>query len=91
MPNAISLELHRIDVISGDSLSRWLTGTFRAGLRPMTPSSVPILGPARYRNFFLNVGHGHVGWTMSCGSAKFVADCLAGRSPEIDGAGLLYG
>ena len=62
-----------------------------AGLRSMTPSSVPIFGRARYRNFFLNVGHGHVGWTMSCGSAKFVADCLAGRSPEIDGEGLLYG
>jgi D-amino-acid dehydrogenase len=62
-----------------------------AGLRPMTPSSVPILGRARYRNFFLNVGHGHVGWTMSCGTAKFVTDCLAGRPTEIDGEGLLYG
>ena len=67
-----------------DKAERW------AGLRPMTPSSVPILGRARYRNFFLNVGHGHVGWTMSCGSAKFIADCLAGRAPEIDGDGLLY-
>ncbi len=62
-----------------------------AGLRPMTPSSVPIFGRARYENFFLNVGHGHVGWTMSCGSAKFVADLVAGRTPEIDPEGLLYG
>jgi D-amino-acid dehydrogenase len=61
-----------------------------AGLRPMTPTSVPILGRARYDNFFLNVGHGHVGWTMSCGSGKFVADCVAGRPPEIDGTGLLF-
>ena len=61
-----------------------------AGLRPMTPSSVPIFGRARYENFFLNVGHGHVGWTMSCGSAKFVTDLVAGRSPEIDPEGLLY-
>jgi D-amino-acid dehydrogenase len=61
-----------------------------AGLRPMTPSSVPILGRARYDNFYLNVGHGHVGWTMSCGSGKFVADLVAGRRPEIDTEGLLY-
>lgn len=61
-----------------------------AGLRPMTPSSVPILGRARYDNFYLNVGHGHVGWTMSCGSGKFVADLVAGRRPEIDPEGLLY-
>jgi len=60
------------------------------GLRPMTPSSVPILGPARYCNFQLNVGHGHVGWTMACGSGKFTADLIAGRRPEIDPDGLLY-
>jgi D-amino-acid dehydrogenase len=59
------------------------------GLRPMTPTSVPILGPSRYGNLFLNVGHGHVGWSMSCGSGRFVADTLAGRQTEIDGAGLL--
>jgi D-amino-acid dehydrogenase len=62
-----------------------------AGLRPMTPSSVPIFGRARYDNFFLNVGHGHLGWTMACGSAKFVTDLIAGRTPEIDPEGLLYG
>ncbi len=60
------------------------------GLRPMTPSSVPILGRAHYTNFYLNVGHGHVGWTMSCGTGKFVADLVAGRTPEIDPEGLLY-
>ena len=55
----------------------------------MTPSSVPILGPSRYRNLLLNVGHGHVGWSMCCGSGNFVADRLAGRPTEIDGTGLL--
>ena len=64
---------------------------FWTGLRSMTPSSVPILGRARFENLFLNVGHGHVGWTMSCGTARFVADCVAGRPPEIDGDGLFYG
>jgi D-amino-acid dehydrogenase len=61
-----------------------------AGLRPMTPTSVPILGPARYRNLFLDCGHGHVGWTMAAGSGKFVADLVSGRMPEIDTDGLLY-
>jgi D-amino-acid dehydrogenase len=61
-----------------------------AGFRPMTPSSVPIMGRAVYPNLYLNVGHGHVGWTMCCGSGKFVADLVAGREPEIDPEGLLY-
>jgi D-amino-acid dehydrogenase len=61
-----------------------------AGLRPMTPSSVPILGPARYRNLFLDCGHGHVGWTMAAGSGKFLADLVSGRKPEIDPDGLVY-
>ena len=61
-----------------------------AGLRPMTPTTAPIFGFARYRNLMLNVGHGHIGWTMSCGSAKVVADLFAGRDPEIDLDGMLY-
>ena len=61
-----------------------------AGLRPMTPTTVPILGRARYANLMLNVGHGHIGWTMSCGSAKVVSDLIAARTPEIDLDGLLY-
>ena len=61
-----------------------------AGLRPMTPTTVPIFGFARYRNLMLNVGHGHIGWTMSCGSAKIVADLIAGRDPGIDLDGMLH-
>jgi D-amino-acid dehydrogenase len=68
----------------------YASAEYWAGLRPMTPSSVPILGRAKYDNLYLNVGHGHVGWTMSCGSGKFVADLVVGRKPEIDPAGLLY-
>ena len=61
-----------------------------AGLRPMTPSTVPILGRARYENLYLNTGHGHIGWTMACGSAKVTADLIAGRKPEIDLEGLVH-
>jgi D-amino-acid dehydrogenase len=61
-----------------------------AGLRPMTPTSVPILGRAGPDNFFLNVGHGHLGWTMAAGSGRLVADLVAGRPPGIETDGLLY-
>ena len=61
-----------------------------AGFRPMMPNSVPVHGRARYSNLYLDTGHGHVGWTMACGSGKFVSDLVAGRKPEIDPQGLLY-
>ncbi len=57
---------------------------FWCGLRPMTPDGPPIIGPTRYRNLYLNGGHGTLGWTMACGSARVVADVLSGRRPEID-------
>lgn len=56
----------------------------------MTPTTAPIFGAARYRNLMLKVGHGHIGWTMACGSAKVVADLFAGRDPGIDLDGMLY-
>lgn len=62
-----------------------------AGLRPMMPKSVPVLGRARYRNLYLDTGHGHLGWTLAAGSGRLLADLIAGRSPEIDTEGLLYG
>jgi D-amino-acid dehydrogenase len=60
-----------------------------AGLRPMMPNSVPAIGRSRYDNFYLDTGHGHVGWTMACGSGKFLSDIVAGRKPDIDPQGLL--
>ncbi len=55
-----------------------------AGLRPLTPSGRPILGPSPWRNLFLNIGHGPLGWTLACGSGKAVADLAVGRQPSID-------
>jgi D-amino-acid dehydrogenase len=54
------------------------------GLRPATPSNVPLIGPTRYRNLYLNTGHGTLGWTMACGSGRLVADVIGGRSPQVD-------
>jgi D-amino-acid dehydrogenase len=63
-------------------------GEYRACLRPMTPDGPPILGLGRHRNLFFNSGHGHMGWTMACGTARIVADLMTGRMPELDLQGL---
>ena len=52
---------------------------FWCGLRPATPSNVPIIGRTRYANLWLNTGHGTLGWTMACGSAAALADLMNGR------------
>jgi len=55
-----------------------------AGLRPATPSNVPLIGHAQPANLFLNTGHGTLGWTMACGSGKALADMISGNRPETD-------
>jgi D-amino-acid dehydrogenase len=55
-----------------------------AGLRPATPGNIPYIGRTRYRNLFLNTGHGTLGWTHACGSARALADIIGGRKPEVD-------
>ena len=58
--------------------------TFWAGLRPSTPSNVPLVGRTKFPNLFLNTGHGTLGWTMACGSGRALADIISGRRPEVD-------
>lgn len=62
--------------------------TFWAGLRPMTPDGTPIIGPSKFPNLYLNTGHGTLGWTMACGSARVLADIVSGRTPDIDASEL---
>lgn len=61
-----------------------------AGLRPVTPDSVPLLGATPFANLWLNTGHGTLGWTMSCGSGRIIADLISGQPPAIpmDGLGI---
>jgi len=59
-----------------------------AGLRPMTPEGTPIIGKGRHQNLIYNTGHGHMGWTMSCGAARITADVVSGRTPEFDISGM---
>ncbi len=54
-----------------------------AGLRPMTPDNLPVLGRKKHRNLWFNTGHGHIGWTMSHGTARITADLIAGRTPAV--------
>jgi D-amino-acid dehydrogenase len=58
--------------------------TFWTGLRPSTPSNVPIIGRSRYPNLFLNTGHGTLGWTMGAGSGRALADIISGRKPDVE-------
>jgi D-amino-acid dehydrogenase len=53
----------------------------------MTPDGPPIIGGTRYRNLWLNTGHGHMGWTMACGCARILADLIQGKHPDIDISG----
>jgi D-amino-acid dehydrogenase len=54
-----------------------------AGLRPATPSNVPLIGRTRLANLFLNTGHGTLGWTLACGSGRALAEVVSGRRPEV--------
>jgi D-amino-acid dehydrogenase len=58
--------------------------TFWTGLRPMTPDGPPVIGPTKYKNLWLNTGHGTLGWTMACGSGALLADLVSGRKPNIE-------
>src|SRR3546814_18402449 len=41
-----------------------------SGLRPTTPSNVPLIGRTKIQNLYLNTGHGTLGWTMGVGSGR---------------------
>ena len=54
------------------------------GLRPATPSNVPIVGRAKLPNLYFNTGHGTLGWTHACGSGKSIARIVSGQKPEVE-------
>ncbi|MES1965746.1 D-amino acid dehydrogenase [Psychrobacter sp. AH5] len=67
------------------------------GLRPMTPSNVPLIGRAHlgqvrhgshntevtFDNLWLNTGHGTLGWTHACGSAKAISLLMQNETPPV--------
>ncbi|MCZ7563246.1 MAG: D-amino acid dehydrogenase [Burkholderiales bacterium] len=50
------------------------------GQRPATPTGKPIVGATPYRNLYLNVGHGALGFTFATATGKLAADAIAGRA-----------
>jgi D-amino-acid dehydrogenase len=55
-----------------------------AGLRPVSPTGTPIIGRTRIDGLWINAGHGHLGWTLACGSGRILVDLMSGRRPEIE-------
>jgi len=55
-----------------------------AGMRPATPSGVPLLGATAYRNLWLNLGHGALGFTLACGSARLLCELIGKGQPSIE-------
>jgi D-amino-acid dehydrogenase len=56
---------------------------FWAGLRPVTPSGTPLIGETRIKGLWVNSGHGHLGWTLACGSGRVLANLVAGRAAGV--------
>ena len=54
-----------------------------AGLRPCTPSNLPLIGKSPCPNLWLNTGHGTLGWTLACGSAAALVDLMRGKRPSL--------
>ncbi len=67
---------------TGASVQLW------KGARPMLPDGPPVIGDSGIPGLWLNLGHGSSGWALSCGSARALADVLAGRTADIDMEGL---
>lgn len=66
------------DLSDTSRLSPW------AGMRPATPTGVPMIGQSPVRNVYLNVGHGALGWTLACGSAALLSSLMCGETAAID-------
>lgn len=61
----------------------WDRARMRSCLRPMTPDGPPVIGRGRHSNLYYNTGHGHMGWTMACGSSRILADIMTGKTPAL--------
>ena len=81
----LTLQHSVTDLFPGGDVSK---ASFWSGLRPMTPDGTPVIGATKIAGLFLNTGHGTLGWTMSSGSARVIADLVSGRKPDIDASDL---
>jgi D-amino-acid dehydrogenase len=54
------------------------------GTSMFSPDALPVLGPSGQPGIWLNLAHGHNGWSMACGAARILADQIGGKTPELD-------
>lgn len=50
------------------------------GLRPMSADGLPIIDRTAVEGLFINSGHGALGWTLACGSARLITNRIIGKS-----------
>jgi D-amino-acid dehydrogenase len=86
-PRRRTLEHSVSDLFPGGDITK---ASFWSGLRPMTPDGTPVIGATKIGGLYLNTGHGTLGWTMSCGSARVISDLVSGKTPDIDATDLAY-
>ena len=80
--------LYRLARSTFPKAAHYAQATEWAGLRPATPSGAPILGATPVPGLWLNVGHGALGFTLSFGSARILADLMSGKASPIPLDGL---
>ena len=51
------------------------------GLRPMSADGMPIIDETPMPGLFVNSGHGALGWTLACGSARLLSNIVIGKQP----------
>ena len=56
---------------------------FWCGLRPATPTNVPLIGQTAIKNCWINAGHGTLGWTHGAGSGRALAELMSGQTPRM--------
>lgn len=85
------LDTRRVDAIRRGAdrvLKNWRRGageTTWAGMRPMTPDGLPVIGRAPgYDNLFFATGHAMMGVSLAPATAAVIADVMRGDTPDMD-------
>ncbi len=61
------------------------------GASIFSPDALPLVGASVSPGVWLNLAHGHNGWSMACGAARLIADQVSGKSTDIDATKLRPG
>lgn len=61
------------------------------GLRPMSADGRPTIGQTSVSGLWINIGHGHLGWTNAMGAAKILVDQYLRKATDIDASPFRFG